>query len=106
VTFHPLFREHIQEIVRIQLERVQALVQAQGFSLEVSQEAEQYLADQGYDPDYGARPLKRTIQKQLQDPLALAILSGDFVVGDMIRVGMESDELVFQRGLEKETERI
>ena len=96
VPFHPLTREHIQEIVRIQLERAQGLVQAQGFSLEVSQEAEQFLADEGYDPEYGARPLKRTIQKQLQDPLALAILSGEFNVGDTIQVDVAGDELVFQ----------
>jgi len=86
VTFHPLSREHILEIVGIQLKRVEKLVQAQGFSLEVSKKAQTYLADQGYDPDYGARPLKRTIQKQLQDPLALAILAGDFKVGDTIQV--------------------
>jgi ATP-dependent Clp protease ATP-binding subunit ClpB len=53
------------------------------------------LADQGYDPDYGARPLKRTIQKQLQDPLALAMLSGEFKVGDTISVEAGKDGLEF-----------
>jgi ATP-dependent Clp protease ATP-binding subunit ClpB len=104
VTFHPLSRENIQEIVHIQLERVQKLVEAQGFSLDVSQEAEQYLADQGYDPDYGARPLKRTIQKQLQDPLALEILSGNFDAGDKIQVDVENNELVFESSMMRETE--
>lgn len=95
VSFHPLSREHILEIVGIQLKRVEKLVQTQGFSLEVTVEAQQYLAEQGYNPDYGARPLKRTIQKQLQDPLAMAILSGEFIVGDTIRVDVGEKGLEF-----------
>lgn len=95
VSFHPLSREHILEIVGIQLKRVEKLVQTQGFSLEVTVKAQQYLADQGYNPDYGARPLKRTIQKQLQDPLAMAILSGEFIVGDTIRVDVGEKGLEF-----------
>lgn len=95
VSFHPLSREHILEIVGIQLKRVEKLVQAQGISLEVTEKAQRYLADQGFDPDYGARPLKRTIQKQLQDPLALAVLSGEFIVGDTIRVDAGNKGLEF-----------
>ena len=95
VSFHPLSREHILEIVGIQLKRVEKLVQAQGISLEVTEKAQRYLADQGYDPDYGARPLKRTIQKQLQDPLALAVLSGEFIVGDTIHVDAGDKGLEF-----------
>jgi ATP-dependent Clp protease ATP-binding subunit ClpB len=102
VTFHPLSREHILEIVGIQLSRVESLVQNQGYSLEVTQEAQRYLAEQGYDPDYGARPLKRTIQRQLQDPLALAILSGEFQVGDTIRVDVGKEGLEFSAVLEGE----
>ncbi len=86
VYFHSLNREQILEIVGIQLKRVEALLQARGYTLDISPEAKQYLADEGYDPDYGARPLKRTIQKEIQDPLALAILSGDFEAGDTIQV--------------------
>jgi len=86
VHFHPLTREQIQEIVGIQLKRVKELVRTQGYTLKVSQKAQEYLAEMGFDPDYGARPLKRTIQKELQDPLALAILSGDYEVGDTIQV--------------------
>ena len=95
VHFHPLNREQIQEIVGIQLDRVIELVRAQGYSLEISQEAEEYLADQGFDPEYGARPLKRTIQKELQDPLALALLSGEYKVGDTIQVQAGKDGLEF-----------
>jgi len=86
VHFHPLTREQILEIVGIQLKRVKELVRTQGYTLEASQKAQEYLAELGFDPDYGARPLKRTIQKELQDPLALAILSGEYKVGDTIQV--------------------
>jgi ATP-dependent Clp protease ATP-binding subunit ClpB len=96
VTFHPLTKQHILEIVDIQLERVKDLAQGQGYSLQVTEEAKQFLADMGYNPEYGARPLKRTIQRQLQDPLALAMLSGEFKVGDTIRVTREGDQLGFE----------
>lgn len=103
VAFHPLTRDHLVEIVDIQLERVERMIQSRGFDLVVSQEAKQYLADQGYDPDYGARPLKRTIQRELQDPLALDILSGEFTVGDTIQVEVDGNGLAFQAVPEGET---
>ncbi|MEJ2487715.1 MAG: hypothetical protein P8Y68_18515, partial [Anaerolineales bacterium] len=70
VIFHPLDKEHLKEIVDIQLHRVEALLRDRGYTLEITPEARQYLADVGYDPDFGARPLKRAIQRELQDPLA------------------------------------
>jgi ATP-dependent Clp protease ATP-binding subunit ClpB len=96
VTFHPLTKEHLLDIVDIQLDRVKALVQGQGYSLQVTQKAKEYLADVGYDPDYGARPLKRTIQRELQDPLALDVISGEFSVGDAILVDTDGEKLVFE----------
>jgi ATP-dependent Clp protease ATP-binding subunit ClpB len=95
VVFHPLDKEHLKEIVGIQLQRVEKLLLDRGFSLEVSPQARQYLADVGYDPDYGARPLKRAIQRELQDPLALEVLSGNLKVGDLIQVGVGPDGLNF-----------
>ncbi|MGD2158313.1 MAG: ATP-dependent chaperone ClpB [Anaerolineales bacterium] len=95
VIFHPLEREHLVGIVDIQLERVAELMRDKGFSLEVSEEAKRYLAEVGYDPDFGARPLKRAIQRELQDPLALEVLSGDVRVGDTIRVERGPDGLTF-----------
>ena len=95
VDFHPLTREQIREIVGIQLNRIENLVRAQGYTLDVTEAARQLLADQGFDPDYGARPLKRTIQRKLQDPLALAILSGEYKVGDNILVDAGNDKLKF-----------
>jgi ATP-dependent Clp protease ATP-binding subunit ClpB len=95
VVFHPLGREHLREIVDIQLHRVEMLLQERGFSLEVTPDARQYLADTGYDPDFGARPLKRTIQRKLQDPLALDVLSGNLKIGDLVQVDVGPDGLVF-----------
>ncbi len=95
VVFHPLGREHLTEIVRIQLQHLHKLLEAQGFHLDISPQAEVYLADTGYDPDFGARPLKRAIQRELQDPLALKILSGVFHAGDTIRVDHGDAGLIF-----------
>jgi ATP-dependent Clp protease ATP-binding subunit ClpB len=96
VIFHPLSREHLAGIIEIQLGRVKALVVQRGFSLEVTPEAVAYLTEVGYDPDFGARPLKRAIQRELQDPLALDILSGKFGEGDRIRVERGPEGLDFK----------
>jgi ATP-dependent Clp protease ATP-binding subunit ClpB len=85
----------LREIVGIQLQRVESLLRDRGFSLEVSPEARAYLADVGFDPDFGARPLKRAIQRELQDPLALEVLSGNLKVGDTIRVNTGEKGLTF-----------
>jgi len=96
VVFRPLSREDLIAIVDIQLKRVAALVKERGFELDVTQSAREYLARVGYDPDYGARPLKRAIQRELLDPLASMLLSGEFKPGDTIRVDASSEGLVFQ----------
>ena len=102
VIFHPLGREHLAEIVDIQLRRVSELLAERGFTLEVSEAAREYLAEAGYDPDFGARPLKRAIQRELQDPLALRILSGEFHEGDLVRVGRDADGLTFTQVIQGE----
>ena len=102
VIFHPLSREHIARIVDIQLDRVAELVNERGYALEVSEAAREYLAQVGYDPDYGARPLKRAIQRELQDPLALAILSGEFNEGDSVSVDQGQDGLIFSAVVQPE----
>jgi ATP-dependent Clp protease ATP-binding subunit ClpB len=102
VIFHPLTREHLAEIVEIQLRRVQKLLAERGYTLEIAPEAIEHLAETGYDPDFGARPLKRAIQRELQDPLALQILSGEFKEGDIIRVGRDEKGLVFMPLVEVE----
>ena len=92
VIFHPL-REDLAEIVDIQLRRVKELLRAA--SSWRSRPSARVPGRTGYDPDYGARPLKRAIQRELQDPLALAILSGEFNEGDTIRVERVPDGLDF-----------
>jgi ATP-dependent Clp protease ATP-binding subunit ClpB len=84
VIFHQLAREHIDRIVDIQLERVRKLLEERRITLELTEEAKQLLAEKGYDPHYGARPLKRVIQRWVQDPLALKILEGEFPEGAKI----------------------
>jgi ATP-dependent Clp protease ATP-binding subunit ClpB len=95
VVFHPLTKENLAEIVDIQLERVTQLLATRGYRLVVTDEARLYLAEVGYDADYGARPLKRAIQRELQDPLALDILSGVFSDGDRIYVERVPEGLIF-----------
>jgi ATP-dependent Clp protease ATP-binding subunit ClpB len=95
VIFHPLRREQLAEIVDIQLRRVKELLAAKGSHLEVTDSARDYLAEAGYDPGFGARPLKRAIQRELQDPLALRILAGEFNEGDTITVDRGPDGLTF-----------
>ena len=95
VVFHSLSREHISEIVDIQLRRVSALLAGRGFWIEISEAAREYLSEVGYDPDFGARPLKRAIQRELQDPLALQVLSGEIQEGQLVRVDRGPDGLEF-----------
>jgi ATP-dependent Clp protease ATP-binding subunit ClpB len=96
VIFHSLKKEHMAGIVDIQLRRVSKLLADKGHRLEISEAAREYLAEVGYDADFGARPLKRAIQRELQDPLALKILSGDFHEGETIHVDRDKKNgLVF-----------
>jgi ATP-dependent Clp protease ATP-binding subunit ClpB len=95
VIFHPLSRAHLAQIVDIQLQRVIDLLTERGYTLEVSEAAREFLAEAGYDPDFGARPLKRAIQRELQDPLALAVLSGEFHEGDLVRIDRGEQGLIF-----------
>jgi ATP-dependent Clp protease ATP-binding subunit ClpB len=102
VVFQHLNQEQISAIVDIQLKRVAKLVQDKGFHLEVSPDARQFLAESGYDMDFGARPLKRTIQRELQDPLAMQILAGEFKPGDTIQVDRGPSGLTFTPIVEAE----
>jgi ATP-dependent Clp protease ATP-binding subunit ClpB len=96
VIFHALKKEHLSGIVAIQLHRVSKLLADKGYHLEISESAREYLAEVGYDPAFGARPLKRAIQRELQDPLALKILSGDFREGETILVERKAEGLAFK----------
>ena len=96
VVFRPLSREQIGEIVDLQLERVRERLAERGISLELTDAAKETLADAGWDPAYGARPLKRAIQRLLENPLALRLLECDFADGDTIRVDGAGGALSFE----------
>ena len=95
IIFDRLAREEITSIVEIQLTRLRQRLAKQGLALALSSEAKEYLATQGYDPIYGARPLKRAIQHHLLDPLSMAVLDGKFHEGDVIEVGTKDNALTF-----------
>jgi ATP-dependent Clp protease ATP-binding subunit ClpB len=97
VEFAPLTREQIGEIVDLQVERLIARVREREIEVELTEAATTLLGDLGYDPTYGARPLKRVIQKRLVDPLAMAILEGRFVPGDTVRVDAVDGELTMHK---------
>ena len=96
VVFHPLTKEDLVQIVDIQLDRVADLMTQRGLTLQVEPEARTYLAEVGYDPDFGARPLKRAIQREVQDPLALKVVGGEITEGDTIKVTSGADGLEFE----------
>jgi ATP-dependent Clp protease ATP-binding subunit ClpB len=95
ILFHRLKREQMGAIVDIQIARLQKLLDERKLKIELSAEARDWLADKGYEPAYGARPLKRAIQKSLQDPLAEKILAGEIKDGEKIRVGVSGAALSF-----------
>jgi ATP-dependent Clp protease ATP-binding subunit ClpB len=97
VEFEPLSREQIGEIVDLQVARLVNRVRERGIEIELTDSARTLLGNLGYDPTYGARPLKRVIQKRLVDRLALAILEGRFTSGDVVRVDNVEGELVLER---------
>ncbi|PLU15643.1 ATP-dependent chaperone ClpB, partial [Sinorhizobium medicae] len=98
ILFHRLRRSEMGAIVDIQLERLRKLLADRKITLELEDDARVFLAERGYDPAYGARPLKRAIQKYVQDPLAEKVLQGEFPDGSVIKVVTGSDRLNFERG--------
>jgi ATP-dependent Clp protease ATP-binding subunit ClpB len=94
ILFHRLKREQMAGIVDIQIGRLQKLLDDRKITLTLDEAAREWLAGEGYDPAYGARPLKRAIQKNLQDPLAEMTLSGDIKDGEIIKVSANADGLV------------
>jgi ATP-dependent Clp protease ATP-binding subunit ClpB len=97
VVFEPLTREQLGVIVELQLARLRERLADRRIELELTDEAKEVLADGGWDPAYGARPLKRAIQRLLENPLARELLEGRFAEGDAIRVDADAGDLVFER---------
>jgi len=103
VQFEPLAKEQLAEIAELQLARLRERLAERRLSLELTDAAKEALAEAGWDPAYGARPLKRAIQRLVENPLALRLLEGDFAEGDTIRVDAQDGELVFERAGERVT---
>jgi ATP-dependent Clp protease ATP-binding subunit ClpB len=100
VVFHPLGRGEIDHIVDLQLAHLRKLLAERKLTLRLTDAARALLADEGYDPVFGARPLKRAVQRMLQNPLALAVLEGRYREGDVIVADVQPGEeaLVFSHG--------
>ena len=96
--FHSLEKEHIKQIVDIQLRGLLKRLSDRKITVELTDAAKDFLVREGYDPVYGARPLKRALQRRLLDPLALRVLEGVFHEGDVVAVDLSGDELSFAKG--------
>jgi ATP-dependent Clp protease ATP-binding subunit ClpB len=89
ITFHALDKEHIKQIATIQIEGLNRRLADRGLFIHLDENAMEYLARKGYDPSFGARPLKRVIQREIENPLSLALLKGEYVKGDTIRLTLD-----------------
>ncbi|HEX6064754.1 MAG TPA: AAA family ATPase, partial [Longimicrobiales bacterium] len=97
VVFRPLGKVQLRHIVELQLERVRRWLEDKKIFVEFTTEAEDLIAEEGYDPSFGARPLKRAIQRLVQNPLAMKVLEGEFEEGSIITVEREGDHLAFRK---------
>jgi len=97
IIFHSLTREHIEQIVDIQFRKLSERLADRHMEIEMTEAARNLVVAEGFDPVYGARPLKRTIQRRVLDPLALRVLEGAFTDGDKVIVDAEGDDIVFRK---------
>jgi ATP-dependent Clp protease ATP-binding subunit ClpB len=97
VEFEPLTREQLGSIVELQLQRLRGRLAERGLILELTEAAKEHVAEAGWDPTYGARPLKRALQRLVENPLALQLLEGGFAEGDTVRVDVRDGDLVFEK---------
>jgi ATP-dependent Clp protease ATP-binding subunit ClpB len=98
VVFHQLSREQITKIIDVQLERLRHMLKERNIEIVLDQSARDLLAREGYDPSYGARPLKRAIQTLVQNPLAVKLLQGEILPGQTVMVSAEGDAMTFNTG--------
>jgi ATP-dependent Clp protease ATP-binding subunit ClpB len=97
IVFHMLSKEHLEKIVSIQLGYLAERLKERNIKLEFTDNARKQIMDEGYDPSFGARPLKRTIQQRLENPLASEILSGKFTDGDTIKIDAQAQRFMFEK---------
>jgi ATP-dependent Clp protease ATP-binding subunit ClpB len=98
IVFHPLGKEQLTAIVDVQLESLRKRLAARGLTLELTDAAKKLLADEGYDPQFGARPLRRVIQQRIENPLATRLLEGGFGEGDNVRIDVDAGKQAFVIG--------
>jgi ATP-dependent Clp protease ATP-binding subunit ClpB len=97
IIFHGLEKSELRQIIQIQAQRLEARLAEKKMALKLSEAAIDFLAEVGYDPTYGARPLKRAVQRELETQIAKCILRGEFTEGDTIWVDIENERLAFKR---------
>ena len=97
ILFSPLSKENMCEIVGLQMEDIQSRLEDHGLRVELTEAATLWLANEGYDPAFGARPLKRALQKHVESPLSVSLLSGEFGLGDTVLVDIEDDHVAFRK---------
>ena len=105
IMFSPLTLEQMKEIVDLQMKEVQVRLSEHGLSVQLSNAARDWLAEEGYDPSFGARPLRRALQKHVESPLSVRLLSGEFVSGDKVIVDAEDGKLTFEKDDRAKTEK-
>jgi ATP-dependent Clp protease ATP-binding subunit ClpC len=98
IIFDPLTEEEIREIVDLMMKEVQARIEDRNITVILTDEAKSWLAEEGFDPMFGARPLRRTIQREVENPLSKKILLGEFKEGDRVKVDSSHEGLVFSKG--------
>jgi ATP-dependent Clp protease ATP-binding subunit ClpC len=106
IIFSPLTKEEVEQIVEIQMQAVHKRLLEGGLEIHLSAKARQWLADKGFDPQYGARPLRRTIQRYVENPLSIKLLKGDFVPGDVVMIDAGEGELTFNKPNKRKTGRL
>jgi ATP-dependent Clp protease ATP-binding subunit ClpA len=97
IVFLPLGKEEIKKIVDLLISRLRGRLKEQNMDIVLSEEVKEYLAERGYDPDFGARPLKRIIQREIESPLSGELIKGTFQAGDVIEVYFENEHIRFRR---------
>ncbi len=102
VIFHPLTQEHIKQIIDLQMQEIADRLAEHGIAINLSEAARDWLAEEGNDPEFGARPLRRTLQKKVESPLSVKLLRGEFHSGDTVQVDLDDNDLVFRNGEEVE----
>jgi ATP-dependent Clp protease ATP-binding subunit ClpB len=104
VVYHRLARDQIRRIVEIQLQRLHQRLAQRELTLAISEEAKDYLGELGWDPQFGARPLRRALQRYVENPLSVRLLKGDFRPGDLVVIDEVGNEIVFERHADQQTD--